>query len=449
MNLFRQSKTDLFLFVLASGTGLLWALVPAFAFIITLVAATVLGLWRSRSFREARRFLIIIFIVGFVVRMALAVGFHVSHYLAGWEGFVSGDDRLHTIKGWQLALKIKGDYYGKLLDLTSHGESPRHGITAFTYLLAAFYTLFGFHPLASKFINCYLGATLPVIIYCMTRTLFGTRQSRIAAFFTAFYPSLLRWSICNLKDIFIIWLLYGAMTLIILIARRKAGFLYWVALGVIMFALWHAQFLYFSALFLCLLVMFGNIVGFSRRALGWSIAALTAVICISAIAMSGIIKDFLSGLLWTVSRYQLGMARADISGYFIFPDWFEYLVQVGHIPFLLLPLIILKGIVIFLFAPFPWAIMNLNQLPAYPQVLLWYLVLALALIGFTRALAKRPRECAIVAVFLAISIPIWAITTGNIGAAFRHRDHFAPIVFIFAANALVSLFKTRSSGESI
>src|SRR5260370_28614045 len=76
------------------------------------------------------------------------------------------------------------------------------------YLVGGVYELIGRNMLAIQFVNAAVGAATPAVIYYIAQHLFNNvRVSRLAAFLTCFYPSLVLWSSPPLKDGIIVLML--------------------------------------------------------------------------------------------------------------------------------------------------------------------------------------------------------------------------------------------------
>lgn len=94
-----------------------------------------------------------------------------------------------------------------------------------------------------------------------------------------------------------------------------------------------------------------------------------------------------------------------------------------------------KGLAYALFAPFPWAVRRPLDLLAVPEMLLWYGLLAAALVTLLRW-RNRWRFLAPTVIFVAGSIGIFALVEGNVGTLFRHRAMVIPSTILLAAPSL-------------
>jgi len=99
----------------------------------------------------------------------------------------------------------------------------------------------------------------------------------------------------------------------------------------------------------------------------------------------------------------------------------------------------LRGLSYFLLSPFPWNIATGNQLVAYPQMVLWYFLLFFAAVGVSEGLRFSRDETVFIVLFILIGVSLWAMTEGNIGAAFRHRDYFSFLIFIYSSAGILNL----------
>jgi TM2 domain-containing membrane protein YozV len=94
----------------------------------------------------------------------------------------------------------------------------------------------------------------------------------------------------------------------------------------------------------------------------------------------------------------------------------------------------------FMLTPFPWQMTSRERLAAYPQMMVWYILLALSLFGFARLALSKPGTALLLGVLVSAGVILQALAEGNIGAAFRHRDVFTAFFIIFASGVLAGIF---------
>lgn len=94
--------------------------------------------------------------------------------------------------------------------------------------------------------------------------------------------------------------------------------------------------------------------------------------------------------------------------------------------------------------PFPWeSSPGIALLLARAETLLWYLLYALTLIGIVVSLRRRPARLALQfpVLVLGMILGIAALTQGNLGTAFRHRDQILWVLALCAAAGLQWLMR--------
>src|SRR5215467_1392995 len=149
-----------------------------------------------------RVFLLRLFIVGLLIRLAVATFIYVSHL----QTFFGGDANTYDILGNSLGLS----WHGNLDSASAYQDVVRSGASGWgmLYLVAAAYELVGRNMLAIQFLSASAGAATAVLIFAIAQHLYGnTRVSKIAAISTMFFPSLILWSSQGLKDGLIVFLL--------------------------------------------------------------------------------------------------------------------------------------------------------------------------------------------------------------------------------------------------
>jgi hypothetical protein len=103
----------------------------------------------------------------------------------------------------------------------------------------------------------------------------------------------------------------------------------------------------------------------------------------------------------------------------------------------------LKGWQHFFLEPFPWKMSSPLSVSAFPQMVIWYIMLLFSIAGaFVQLRRNRKMGQALLAFFLLVGT-IFAMTGGNIGTDFRIRDTLTPLIILFAAIGLKALFTLR------
>ena len=96
-----------------------------------------------------------------------------------------------------------------------------------------------------------------------------------------------------------------------------------------------------------------------------------------------------------------------------------------------------RGMAYAIFAPFPWEIRRTADLATIPEMVAWYLLLALAAWSFWRF---RRHWWALTpwALFIGGLLLVFTLAEGNVGTLYRHRSMLVPAVAVLASPGLVA-----------
>src|SRR3954464_137231 len=157
--------------------------------------------WRTgprlirRLTSQQKSSLLTLFLVVVLLRLALTIASHVVLVAKTGSAFLFPDDQMYHLIGWQLA-----DYW--------HGSGPpvsdadSYLLTNYTALVGIFYFLFGPQVLLIKLLNAVIGAACALVTFRLAELYFDRRVALIAMVLVALWPSLVLWSVLNLKDVF-------------------------------------------------------------------------------------------------------------------------------------------------------------------------------------------------------------------------------------------------------
>ena len=139
----------------------------------------------------------------------------------GLGGFALIDDRAYDKIGWTLARVWMGVFPGIR-------DTDQYLMVNYTYLVALVYYALGHSLLAAKMLNIAFGTLTAIVFYALgSRDLRPPRGAGSSVLLTAFFASLLLWSVINLKDILVVMLTGLAVFGLIRYAHRHE----WWALG--------------------------------------------------------------------------------------------------------------------------------------------------------------------------------------------------------------------------
>lgn len=443
-----MSKENFFTLLIALSFGIIIFFLEGAVFLFLVFALIIYFIYRTVDPKD-RKLVAGILISGFLLRVFLAVSLHAIAYLKGFH-CISGDDLLYTTKGWSLVCKWEGMF--GIRDYIFSAVSS-YGINPYTFIIASFYELFGFHPVLAKMINCIIGVLIGWLSYLIGAEIFDKNTARISLVIVTFYPSLVRWSVANLKDPLIIFLIMLSFYIVIKIVEHKATLLKLILLaGSLAMLCLFSHIFYFTliALIAAIAILYRllDLVKLKRIKLAL-VVILCAIFILSAYYMTFVKAKYLIDFLSQCEAKQFYIAKSDSAGYYLYTeDFIRGLYNENRIILWHMIEIIFRNTVYFMLTPFPWHMTSPEQMLALPQMPLWYLLLLLSFFSFLRLLLTKKKVFFIIAVFLTMGVTISALVEGNIGAAFRHRDVFTPFFIIFGASAISMLINNTMIGKT-
>jgi hypothetical protein len=397
------------------------------------LAATVIGIRVPAavvSDPTEQRFLRLIFIAALVLRCGLAV----VTYIKLPYGYFAPDEA-----GTVLAAS-------NYLANTPTSTLAAHGQT-WIFFNVLIFRIFGTQPMLPRLWNCLVGAATPLLGYAIARE-FGAaaRGARWTAFLIAFFPSLVLWSSLNLHDVdaYFVILLAFLVTM-----GLQADPRWWriAAVGLTICAMYLLRI--FSDSTLLVAVVSGLLVSRLRvpRSVALPIAGVTAG-AIVAFIVSALVFPRAGQFIYerTGLARLAGIRRSLASGARSAVDVNPGLQSLGGV-LAFLPL----ALVDFFLRPFPWEGGSSLNLLTRPEVVLYYLLLPVVILGIVLTVKKNATRAVPSLVFLAISGLGYALTVSNLGTIFRERDALLIVMFTFvgvAIDAIATRLPSRRSGAS-
>lgn len=357
-----------------------------------------------------RPFLVRLVAAGFLVRLGMALLFHVHLPV----GFFAPDQYTFQDVGWRTLLHLRG-----LGPRPAQLEGFQVG---YFYWNAGLYSVFGLAPLAPKLVNAMLGALSGLVAYRLGGELVGQGGARTAGVLVMLFPSVLLWSTQNLRDTPAVLLLL----LILWIALRlrvkpsAAGLVPLLGLLALLFALRD---------YMAVMVLFALVGSFllspdRRLPANALIAAALFASALVAYRTLGLGDD----LVGSASFETLNTQRQNLAvGRTAFAPGADISTPLRGLRFL--PV----GLAFFLLAPFPWQVGSALSLMTLPEQILWYALLPLAVYGGWYLLRERFYRAAPTFLFLLLTTCVYALVEANAGTAYRHRGQIVAFMLVFAA----------------
>lgn len=450
--------------VLGVAAGMFFIFKPAILFFIIL-SLVICGLIYFRSAPKERKFLLSIFILALLSRVILSFIYYEASLASGHGVDYFGDAVNYSnnalyitevITRKDISKHLNEDHYLAENVQIARGMFNNHlppfyeyQIGPYSYYIAYLYTIFGYEPFLVKLLNCLFASLLCLAVFSMAKELFTLKAGKIAMVITAFFPSLFFWSITSLRD-----------TMLILAITA----LFWVSMR-----FQNKPKILYALLFVLLLVIIGNfkrnIIGLLALSVGipffiykLKFAGKLIVIAILMLMSFQVIfnpasrlskfayKQFQELRPETLIKQQVVNTYLARSGYLIYPERFyrrfiyslpdedienvrpgEYLFGMA------------LGIGYFLFSPFPWHMPTISELITYPQMIIWYFLIACSIAGFLVGLRYKRSKALGIIIFSVLMIVLNSLVEGNKGTMFRHRDMLTPFILIFASAGICRL----------
>lgn len=423
--------------------GLMICLTPALSIFLLVVAVFSFYIVSNKDFDHSEKtFLSSLFIGGILIRLVLLL---LIHYGLIWRGFCPGvPANWFDVTEGSIFFDEHNFVTAAREVANGTGDIRQYYFTnAHLYILSCLYRLFGYDPIIGKLINCLLGAVSAIIIYMLGRTVFDRRTASIATLLVMFYPSFILWSITNLRESLMMFLI---ILFILMIVRwyRKFGFIT-LFIGIIITLFLGEVRRHYACVYagvLIFTVFFKFIQSRERKLRRFFCVLLFPGMMLFAFMQSQDIKSASGRIIGQIVRQQHAnaTASAEASGnYFLFTDE-ETITEGKSLSFLGSLRAFSKGMFYFLLAPFPWSSSNCLSLFASTQQFLWFIAIPFIYIGIVSVLKERNILGVLILFLLVINTFILAFTEGNVGTLFRHRDVFLPLYFLIAGKGLTYRF---------
>lgn len=443
--------------------GTLVSFSPGSLFMLILAGASVWFICRIWKGGE-RKFLLSIFLSGLAVRVALvllvvcAASFsgHVLNYASrGCPDFstpyIIPDSGYYTLRAWFTTLYFSGM---PLSVFTIKGiVKNTYGFSGLFYILALFFKAFGYSPVSSRFINCFLGSSSGILVYFTLKTIFNERPARLAAVLTMFFPSLILWSITNLKETSMIFAVCAMLFFLVRFQKTKRFYYLLSALMSILFYAFIRGASYGTESFvigvaitaLYCFYLYMHRLSLRKRAI---ILLLTFTIGGTAVVFG---KDKIvsatEGALQKVLVQHRGtiLTRRGIC-YRLLPgeyyrDTTKTLDPIDAVK------MFYRGWFHVMLEPLPWRVQSKDMMIVFPQIILWYTLIPFAISGVVILIRRRFRESVYLIVYFFIMTSVLAMAGSNVGTIFRQRDVNTPIFLMFSSVGLINAFSTLTKGK--
>jgi len=281
-----------------------------------------------------KRFILIIFIVAFLLRAVLAIGYQWYVDVLNDGHALSPDESFYTAVGWYHALVFKGvdvlhledkhyevmnpvtkelfkdmfDSYIICYGTTSAGMFKTRQI--YSFVLGVLYAIFGYSVLLSRFLNILVGLLASVTIYFIAKSAFDKKVANISFILFAFLPLQIFLSISVIRDVLIIFIISLTLLLLYKVKSIKQLAISMILLLPMFYLLYYLQ----KSIFALLLMFFSiscliKILDFRKHKTG---STITILIILAVFFVSGIFPysyNFLYNSYYALFRKHIEIAR--------------------------------------------------------------------------------------------------------------------------------------------
>jgi len=367
-----------------------------------------------------------------------------------------GDSSYYALRGYWMALDWKQVALSDKVLRSAY--NPIYGWHGYSYIVALYHYIFGFSPVSTALMNCLFGALLAILSYFIARMFLTEMVSRLFAVIVAFFPSLFFWSTTNLKDIPVILLTFFIFWSFLCFyksqGRKRIKFLLFLLFGLLIQAKFRIFLMPLTALSIIIsYFIIANKPKGALRVMGFVIfLSILVLIAFRKVDFKKLDTFFRYKIFRALSIHQAGALdkgsnyRILEDKYYILNKNFKYLRDRDEENYLF-PLTRLtygqylaaytRGVIHFLFEPFPRRVDNWLKMIAFIQVVYWYILIPFALWGLFIVSRYKWKECMVFFVYSFILVSVCALTQANIGTVFRFRDMVTPVFLLWAAVGLV------------
>lgn len=291
-----------------------------------------------------------------------------------------------------------------------------------------------------------------IIVYYLGKKIFDERVASFASFIYAVMPSAVVISCTNIRfSLSILSLLLIAFSLYKFATHNSLKSLLSLAVSLILFSTFREKASKPLLLILPLILFLAFDIRFRIKfVLLTTLAIFFFVLSIKSVFIQQKSLEILQNVIVSQAGFSVEVAEGEYSDYRIY-EQVVYSIDIKKIPPLtllkVLPKGLFKGLVYFMFVPFPWEVTSTARLYYYPQVIFWYFIIPFAIFGIIKSLLLKTKETLPVIMLCAYFIVLLSLVLGNEGIAARYRELITPFFYIFAGSILCKFFAPSEMKE--
>ena len=358
---------------------------------------------------------------GFFLRVALALVLEWT----GWSGRFAPDEETYASTGRAMALYWSGDL------IVQPWRFSTNQPLGYFYLNAVFFYLFGDSQIPVKMLNALIGTASAAYVFLIARDLFGRATARRAAILCAFFPSLVLWSILNIRDAWVVFLIVFISWKSLQVVRSYSlSALASVVLAALSLSWLRDYLFYVVAIPPVVAFLIGRRSNLGRNFTVAFLAGLALLVFVQQTDVGTTAADRMTLEALSKARQDLATGGSSLGQNI---DISTPGRALAYLP---------TGLAYFFFSPFPWQITSVLKAFALPEMLLIYFLTPAMIRGIRYTIRTRFREALQVLLVTSLLTISYALGEGNVGTLYRHRAQAISMYLMFAAAGL-ELRRTR------
>lgn len=359
--------------------------------------------------------------------------------LIGHAGQVVRDFTREITNGKQLSRYFRGEF-GNIhpRTISHHGLGYLH-IGAWTQGVLNF--AFG-ESIFNLLIFPLIDLWAVIIVYYLAKIIFDERAAVFSSYIYAIIPSIIVISCSNIRfSMGIFSFLLIALSLVKFSKTNSLKYLIPLIIGAVLFRIFKDRSAKPVLLFLPFILFFSlNI----KLRMKFVIITLSAIAFLFLLGKAPLLKYKITATLQDMVHSQVAFVSIGEGSTYKIYD--EFIYDIKNVQaFSLLEVVktlskgLVRGLIYFIFAPFPWKTSNTLRLYAYPYILFWYFIIPFTLLGMIRSLFLKIKGALSILLLCSSFTIVLSLVLGNEGIAARYRELLSPIYYIFACSILTRL----------
>lgn len=426
----------------------LWVTLSGGPLFVFLTMVPVVFILKKYVEEKDRPFIVKIVILGFLLRVAFMVLYHYYVVSLGYGDALGPDGESYLQNAWYISRLLLcenpfsppnnieyafGESYIRLTDFYQ-GKFPflkYYQVGIYPYLVAILYAVFDYSSLTVKLINSIFSVASGVLVYFIGKKIFNSKVAKVSAALFIFLPSIFIFSTTALKEAIIIFLVLMIVWLMMkYYESRKWTVLILVVATVI--ALWAFR---FSVAYVFIITILSTMLILHRMHIFNKILIIVALTGLLLWPPANKIASHILDPNKLLSMHIGYVSTPAGNNYRILPDRYYFYGRqnkpMGVSSADIIMAFIKGGFHVFFEPVISYRdIHSKSLLFGFPQTILLLLSMPFMVIGLCAGIRYRTLEITPLTVSLIIFIPLMAISEGNVGTVFRHRDMIMPFLII-------------------